>query len=133
MIDTTTRAATIEIRMMPPPEANPNDHGNRTRAKRKAIREWREEAGKAVMVTVLQDFDRFMWITSATEIIVDWEIAWCCGRRRLDDDNAIAACKPARDGIADAFGVDDKRFRTGTMTQTRGAGIVTVTLRDGTP
>lgn len=32
-------------------------------------------------------------------------------RRRRDDDNAIAALKSARDGIADALGVDDRRFR----------------------
>lgn len=26
----------------------------------------------------------------------------------LDDDNLVAACKPVRDGIADALGVDDR-------------------------
>lgn len=30
--------------------------------------------------------------------------------RRRDDDNAIAAFKASRDGIADALGVDDRRF-----------------------
>lgn len=30
--------------------------------------------------------------------------------RRRDDDNAIGAFKHARDGIADALGVDDSRF-----------------------
>jgi crossover junction endodeoxyribonuclease RusA len=31
-------------------------------------------------------------------------------RRRRDGDNLISATKAARDGIADAFGVDDSRF-----------------------
>lgn len=32
-------------------------------------------------------------------------------RRHRDDDNLIAAFKSGRDGLADAMGVDDKRFR----------------------
>lgn len=32
-------------------------------------------------------------------------------RRHRDDDNMIAAFKAGRDGIAQALGVDDKRFR----------------------
>lgn len=31
--------------------------------------------------------------------------------RHRDDDNMIASFKAARDGIADAIGVDDRRFR----------------------
>lgn len=31
--------------------------------------------------------------------------------RRRDDDNIIASFKAARDGVADALGVDDRRFR----------------------
>ncbi|KRG63912.1 hypothetical protein ABB26_10050 [Stenotrophomonas humi] len=31
-------------------------------------------------------------------------------RMRPDDDNMLARFKPARDGIADALGIDDKRF-----------------------
>lgn len=33
-------------------------------------------------------------------------------RRARDDDNLIAAFKNGRDGIADALGIDDRRFRT---------------------
>lgn len=33
-------------------------------------------------------------------------------RRARDDDNLIASCKGLRDGIADALGIDDKRFVT---------------------
>lgn len=31
-------------------------------------------------------------------------------RRMPDDDNMLARMKPARDGIADALGIDDRRF-----------------------
>jgi len=34
-------------------------------------------------------------------------------KRRYDDDNLIARCKAYLDGIADALGVDDSRFRLG--------------------
>lgn len=33
-------------------------------------------------------------------------------RRLRDDDNAIASMKAARDGLADALGVNDRRFRS---------------------
>ncbi|QJD58182.1 endodeoxyribonuclease RusA [Pseudomonas sp. gcc21] len=33
-------------------------------------------------------------------------------RRHRDDDNCTGAFKPGRDGVADALGVDDSRFRT---------------------
>ena len=32
-------------------------------------------------------------------------------RRKRDDDNTLAAWKAGRDGLADALGVDDNRFR----------------------
>ncbi len=31
-------------------------------------------------------------------------------RRMPDDDNMLSRCKGARDGLADALGIDDKRF-----------------------
>lgn len=31
-------------------------------------------------------------------------------RRRRDDDGLLASCKAYRDGIADALGIDDRRF-----------------------
>lgn len=33
-------------------------------------------------------------------------------RRKRDDDNMIGAFKAGRDGMADAMGVDDNRFKT---------------------
>jgi crossover junction endodeoxyribonuclease RusA len=51
-------------------------------------------------------------------------------RRRLDDDNIIARIKAARDGIADALGVDDKRFRIHPhlSDEVRKGGVVEVVL-----
>lgn len=116
--------------MMPPRECSPNGGWSwRERADAKA--EWREQAGTATQVAVMQNFDAFCWVPSAPEIIIDIEIAWCCGRKRMDDDNAITACKPARDGIADVLlDGDDRKLRTGRVTQKRGEGIVTFVLRD---
>ena len=33
-------------------------------------------------------------------------------KRRMDDDNAIAMMKAYRDGVAEAYQIDDKRFHT---------------------
>ena len=53
-----------------------------------------------------------------SKVRVDWEgqiHLWITfyppDRRSRDDDNLIAAFKNYRDGIAQALGVDDKRFR----------------------
>lgn len=39
-----------------------------------------------------------------------WLVFHAPDRRARDDDNMIAAFKSGRDGIADALGIDDKRF-----------------------
>lgn len=51
-------------------------------------------------------------------------------RRRRDDDNLVAAFKPYRDGLAQALGIDDVRFRTAfsVAATTRKPGCVRVTL-----
>lgn len=48
--------------------------------------------------------------------------------RQLDDDNAPAAFKAGRDGIADALKVDDKRFKTDPHLHTEPRSCVVVTL-----
>lgn len=57
-------------------------------------------------------------ITRASGLRIDWEgdiHLWLTfyppDRRNRDDDNIIAAFKSYRDGIAEALGIDDKRFR----------------------
>jgi len=49
-------------------------------------------------------------------------------RRARDDDNLIAAFKSGRDGLADALGVDDKRFRIHPYVMAQVGGMVKVRL-----
>ena len=54
-------------------------------------------------------------------------------RRIRDDDNLIAAFKAGRDGVADALGVDDKRFRMGAteIREKRPNGAVVMLIEAG--
>jgi crossover junction endodeoxyribonuclease RusA len=49
-------------------------------------------------------------------------------RARRDDDNAVAAFKAGRDGIADAMRCDDARFNTMTVMHREPRACVVVTL-----
>lgn len=51
-------------------------------------------------------------------------------RRHRDDDNMIATFKAGRDGLADALGVDDKRFVCHPFVSERIGGMVKVTITD---
>lgn len=49
----------------------------------------------------------------APEGVVSLVLTFCPpDRRRRDDDNCLSSMKAGRDGIADALGIDDSRFRT---------------------
>lgn len=52
-------------------------------------------------------------------------------RRHRDDDNMIAAFKAGRDGLAQALGVDDKRFRIHPYVKAEIGGMVKVRLTPG--
>lgn len=52
-------------------------------------------------------------------------------RRQRDDDNMIAAFKSGRDGLADALGVNDKRFRIHPYVKDQIGGMVKVRLTPG--
>ena len=57
--------------------------------------------------------------------------AWGKGRRTVDGDNALALGKAALDGVADALGVNDRRFRCAAVEQVRdpaGVGYTTIAL-----
>ncbi len=114
---------------MPPRESSPNWRGAWP-AKARAVREFREMAGWATLWAVQDDMVSFAWVYQARDIVLDVEIAWAKPRRMMDDDNAWASLKAARDGIADVLEIDDRVFRIGRMTQGRGAGMVTVVLRE---
>lgn len=65
----------------------------------------------------------------AQRIRLDVEIRPRPRMKRHDDDNLWAALKATRDGIADALGVDDKQFVSGSLTwSTERSGLLVVTL-----
>lgn len=52
-------------------------------------------------------------------------------RRRRDDDNMVAAFKAGRDGLADALGVDDSRFKVHPYVADEIGGMVRIRLTAG--
>ena len=62
------------------------------------------------------------------ELFVYWERGRIpSGRQMPDEDNLIASCKALIDGLADALGIDDKRFKFRGIEQDHdpnGAGCV---------
>jgi hypothetical protein len=121
-IDAPARTAVIEIPMLPPRECSPNWRGHWPKRAR-AVREFRETAAWATRGTGNRNWREY--------VVMDVEIAWCCGRRQQDDDNAWASLKAARDGISDVlFGGEDRFIVQGTLSQVRGEGVVTVVLRE---
>ena len=50
---------------------------------------------------------------------LQWMIAWEKGHRIVDETNLIAMLKPYEDGVADALGVNDVRFRPTIHSQYR--------------
>lgn len=72
-------------------------------------------------------------LTTATTIWVAYDVHWSGRRRRMDDDNLIAALKPIRDGIAETLKGDDAQWITLRVTQTTGNtnGTIVVHLAAG--
>lgn len=123
--------AVIVVPMLPPREVSPNWYGA-WRKKARAKRDLREAAYWSARGVFDQQFPRILTGTPAREagVIMDFEIAWCCGRKRMDDDNAKACMKSIVDGIADLlWDHDDRHVTIGTVTQVRGGGTVTVTIK----
>lgn len=121
--------AVIVIRMLPPAEVSPNWHGS-WRQKGKAVAEFRAEAAWAVRVAMSDSHLVTAFCGHFAPVVLDFQIAWCCGRKRLDDDNAKAALKAAIDGISDVlWGGQDRHVTIGEVKQIRGQGLVTVTLK----
>lgn len=70
--------------------------------------------------------------------VIDWEgpaHLWLTfyppDRRHRDDDNMVAAFKSGRDGLADAFGIDDKRFKTHPFVSDQIGGMIKVVITRG--
>ena len=96
----------------PPKELSPNSRGHWAK-KAKEAKKYREVARIAVLeirevalIDVLENWIRANGAGITLEITF-----YPPDRRRRDLDNLIASMKPALDGIADALGVDDSRFK----------------------
>ena len=77
-------------------------------------------------------------LTKQARAVIDWEgdiHAWIDfyppDRRHRDDDNMIAAFKSGRDGVAEALGVNDKRFRTHPYVKDQIGGMIKIRLTPG--
>jgi crossover junction endodeoxyribonuclease RusA len=93
--------------------------------KGKAAKKYRADCHlltKAAGITITWDGPAHLWITFYPP-----------DKRARDDDNLIASFKSGRDGIADALGIDDKRFRIHPWVsdEVRKGGAVEVAITAG--
>lgn len=106
----------------PPIELSPNarchwsKRSKAAKAYRKACWALAREAG----IRADWDGDVHLWITFFPP-----------DRRHRDDDNIIASFKSGRDGLADAMGINDRRFRLHPLVSTDIGGMVKVRLSKG--
>lgn len=77
-------------------------------------------------------------LTLAAGVSIDWDgevHLWLTflppDRRSRDDDNLIASFKNGRDGLAQALGIDDKRFRLHPWVSDQVGGKVVAVLTKG--
>jgi crossover junction endodeoxyribonuclease RusA len=117
----------IDIPMEPPREVSPNARVH-WRVKARATRGFREAAAWATLDAVYGEGVTDELFRNG--VVMDAEIRWGRGRKRIDDDNAWASLKAARDGIAAVLHENDARMTCGRLTQTRGDGRVIVVLRE---
>jgi hypothetical protein len=104
------------------------------RAHARTVKRLREDARRATVSHMNDErleLYAFCWHRDEP-VTLDFEIQWPKGRKHLDDDNAKASLKPVIDGVSDAlWGGEDRHVTLGTVTQTRGAGGLRITLRTG--
>jgi crossover junction endodeoxyribonuclease RusA len=60
--------------------------------------------------------------------LVLWMTFFPPDKRARDDDNLVASFKNGRDGIADALGIDDKRFICRPFVHTETGGYVRIAI-----
>jgi hypothetical protein len=121
--------AVVVVPMLPGRACSPNG-GWGWRARAAARAELRECARLAAMGSLNANNGPLRhFVGHEGTITLDAEIRWCCGRKRMDDDNCKAALKGAIDGLSDAlWGGEDKHVRMGEVRQSRGDGSVTFLL-----
>lgn len=107
----------------PPKELSPNAriHWSRRSKAAKAYR-------RACHVMTLEAGIRGVDWTGDIHLWIDF---YPPDRRHRDDDNMIAAFKAGRDGMADAMGLDDKRFRIHPFVKSEIGGMVKIRITPG--
>jgi crossover junction endodeoxyribonuclease RusA len=111
----------------PPKELNPNKklHWAQKAKYAKAYRE-------ACYVLTKQHMAAGNWLDLPSEGDLHfWLDFYPPDKRHRDDDNLIRAFKSGRDGVADALGVNDRRFRIHPYLQTTIGGMVKVEITEG--
>ncbi len=106
----------------PHKDLSPNSRLHWSR-KSKAAKKYRADCyllTKAAGVSVDWDGDVHLWLTFFPP-----------DHRHRDDDNLIASFKSGRDGIAEALGINDKRFRLHPWVSDQTGGKVVVVLTKG--
>lgn len=106
----TTIDAEVEVPLTPDAALSPNHRSRSYKAKIKPARYAREQARLATLGDT-QPRTRAAFAASAGAIGVRVAVCWPAPRRRQDEDNVLASLKPFLDGVADALGVNDARFR----------------------
>ena len=118
----------IVIPMTPARVLSPNARTHWA-TKARAVSRYREAARLSTAATI--DVDERNALHGSTSIGYTVRVAWERGRRgSLDEDNVLASCKAALDGVADALGIDDRRFhvRGVEIDRQSRAGVTVITL-----
>jgi crossover junction endodeoxyribonuclease RusA len=105
----------------PPSVLNPNQRAHWS-MKSRAAKAYRHDCWartKAANITLPDNEKLALWIDFYPP-----------DKRHRDDDNMIAAFKSGRDGLAEALGVNDKRFRIFPQVMDKIGGMVKVRITD---
>lgn len=129
----------VDIPFAPPKAASPNSRVHWSK-RSKETRVYREAARLAARDAYAIACANGQWssrplLEADHDIEIQWTIYWPKWRQAKDDDNAIMCAKAARDGIADAIGIDDRHFTTAVPIRQerdpegRGRTVAVVTAR----
>lgn len=109
----------------PPKDLNPNQRVHWSK-KAKAAKDYRE---RCAWIARAHEWNR--WPHEGKLHL--WIDFYPPDKRARDDDNMIAAFKSGRDGLADALGIDDKRFVCHPWNKEIVGGMVKVRVTQSPP
>jgi hypothetical protein len=102
----------IDLPFVPPTCLGPNHKGH-----------WSEKwaaTGEVRGWTKLMARQQYGDFTGQEEVVVSAEIGWAGNRKPVDENSAWGSVmKAVQDGLQDWLGINDRQFRTGTLTQVR--------------